>query len=348
MALWLVRAGRHGEHEARFLSENKIYLTSLGLKTDQSRIESRSALDQHLAQVYPDTAARRLQNNAAQIWAFSQRMSKGDWALIPSRVKPVFNVAEITGAYVFDPDEEDPYVHSRTVKWVGRDVPRPVFGRDLLYSLGAIATVSRIERNDAEARVRALQRSGWRPEAVAIGPVSTVYDETTDRSEGVDLEEMSRDRIGRLVFQRFKRHGMERLVSALLKAQGYVTHNSPLSAEKGVVLLAAPGPLGFGHPRICVQVKSTDGPVDHPTASQLLATMHSVQADQGLLISWGGFKSSVEREIAQNFFRVRLWGQADLISQLLEHYDRLDEDIRSVLPLKKIWTVATQEPEGCG
>ena len=27
MALWMVRAGRHGEHEARFLDESRVYLT---------------------------------------------------------------------------------------------------------------------------------------------------------------------------------------------------------------------------------------------------------------------------------------------------------------------------------
>lgn len=57
------------------------------------------------------------------------------------------------------------------------------------------------------------------------------------------------------------------------------------------------------------------------------------------------FKSSVEKETAQHFFRVRLWNQADLISQILEHYDRLDEEIRAELPLKRIWTVAAQEEE---
>jgi restriction system protein len=45
--------------------------------------------------------------------------------------------------------------------------------------------------------------------------------------------------------------------------------------------------------------------------------MHSVQADRGLLVSWCGFKSSVEKETARHFFRVRLWNQADLISQIL-------------------------------
>jgi restriction system protein len=342
MALWLVRAGKYGEHEARFLNENRIYLTWDGLRHDLSALPDRSALDTVLAATYPDAKVGTLRNNAGQIWAFSHRMRKGDWAAVPSKYKPVFNIAEITSDYAFDPKAEDPYFHSRAVKWIGRDVPRAAFGQDLLYSFGAIMTICQIERNDAERRIRAMKASGWRQEA--LGQISVPNAETSDSSEAVDLEQLARDQISRLIIQRFKGHGMERLVEAVLRAQGYTTYRSPIGADKGVDLLAASGALGFDHPRICVQVKS-GGPIDHPTLSQLLGTMHSVQADQGLLVSWGGFKQSVEKETAQHFFRVRLWNADDLISQILEHYDQLDEEIRAEIPLKRIWMVAAQEEE---
>ena len=126
----------------------------------------------------------------------------------------------------------------------------------------------------------------------------------------------------------------------MLQAQGYTTHVSPPGPDKGIDILAAPGPLGFGNPRICVQIKSGDTPLDRPTLDQLIGVMQNVQADQGLLISWGGFKSSVDKEKASQFFRVRLWDQDKLIEQLLTHYDEIDEELRAELPLKKIWTVA--------
>ena len=341
MALWMIRAGKHGEHEARFLTENRVYLTWDTLKADLSKLADRNALIALLGEVYPGVSPAWMRNNAGQIWAFSHRMSTGDWVAVPSKRKPVFNFGEITGGYAFDPKAEDPYYHSRTVRWVGNDVPRNAFGQDLLYSFGAVMTICQIERNDAEKRVRAMQANAWKPE-----PIKDIVEiPGSVGAATVDLELLARDQIARLIPQRFKGHGLERLVEAVLKAQGYTTHHSPVGADKGVDLLAAPGPLGFGHPRICVQVKSSDQPVDHPTLSQLLGTMHSVQADQGLLVSWGGFKSSVEKETAQHFFRVRLWDQNDLISQVLEHYDHLDEEIRAELPLKRIWTVAVQEEE---
>ena len=77
-------------------------------------------------------------------------------------------------------------------------------------------------------------------------------------------------------------------------------------------MLAAPGPLGFGNPRLCVQAKSGDTPVDLPTLQQLIGAMENVRAEQGLLVSWGGFKSSVDREAPSQFFRVRNFQQQDI------------------------------------
>ena len=81
------------------------------------------------------------------------------------------------------------------------------------------------------------------------------------------------------------------------------------------------------------------------TKTALAALIVEQSAEQGLLISWGGFKQSVERERATQFFRVRLWNRNDLIENLLAHYDALDEDLRSELPLKRIWTITNPGDE---
>jgi restriction system protein len=90
-------------------------------------------------------------------------------------------------------------------------------------------------------------------------------------------------------------------------------------------------------------VKSLESPVDSPTLNQLIGSMQNVNAQQGLLVSWGGFKSSVDKERAAQFFRVRLWDQDDLIDQIFEHYEKLPDDLRAELPLKRVWTVASAE-----
>ena len=73
--------------------------------------------------------------------------------------------------------------------------------------------------------------------------------------------------------------------------------------------------------------------------------MQNVNAEQGLLVSWSGFKSSIDREMASQFFRVRLWDQKSVIEELLQNYDNLDQDISTELPLKQMWTLNIQDDE---
>jgi len=104
-------------------------------------------------------------------------------------------------------------------------------------------------------------------------------------------------------------------------------------------------PLGFGAPRLCVEVKSESSPIDRPTVDKLLGAVSKFGADEGLFVSWSGFKSNVQKELAASFFKVRLWTQKELLEQLFAHYDHLDEDLKAELPLKRVWMVAAQEGE---
>lgn len=46
---------------------------------------------------------------------------------------------------------------------------------------------------------------------------------------------------------------------------------------------------------------------------------------------------------ATSFFGVRLWSQKELLETLFDHLADLDEDLKTELPLKQIWTVAVQD-----
>ena len=92
-------------------------------------------------------------------------------------------------------------------------------------------------------------------------------------------------------------------------------------------------------------MKSESGPIDRPTVDKLLGAVTKFGADEGLFVSWSGFKSNVQKELAASFFRMRLWTQKELLEQLFAHYDHLDEDLKAELPLKRIWMVAAQQDE---
>lgn len=343
MALWLVRAGPHGEYEQKFLEENRIYLTWHRLTADLGAIQAPEQLVELLEKTYPDAGPGRIRNNRGQIWAFAHKMKVGDWVVLPSKHKPAIHIGEIVSGYDHNPGAVDPYYHHHGVKWLATDIPRSNFDQDILYSFGAFLTICEIKRNDAENRVRAMESNGWKSTINKSPDVPANQDD--EETAITDLEQIARDQIAHLIQAKFMGHGLARLVDAILRAQGYVTHLSPKGPDKGIDILAAPGPMGFGEPKICVQVKSGDSPLDRPTLDQLIGAMQNVQAQSGLLVSWGGFKSSVDKEKATQFFRVRLWDSDGLIDQVLSHYDSLDGDIRAELPLKRVWLPALADGE---
>ena len=311
-------------------------------RTISARLKSRGQLRALLEKVYADAPKGRITNNLGQIWAFSHGIASGDWIILPSKQKPAIHVAELKGDYTFDPEGDDPFFHYRGVEWFALDVPRTNFDQDLLYSFGAFMTICQVSRNAAEKRVRTMAKNEWKSSSpTPLGSWKNAQEEATEGTVVMDdLAQAARDQLAKLIVARFQGHGMARLVDAVLRARGYTTYLSPEGPDKGIDILAAPEPMGFGEPRVCVQVKSGDSALDRPTLDQLIGVMQNVQASHGLLVSWGGFKSSVDKEEATQFFRVRLWDQGDLIDEVLTHYDELDEEIRTELPLKRIWIVA--------
>mgnify|MGYP001144069035 CR=1 FL=1 len=135
-----------------------------------------------------------------------------------------------------------------------------------------------------------------------------------------DLEEAAHDQLAALIASRFKGHNLTRLVEGILKAEGYTTYRSPDGPDGGVDILAGAGPLGFGSPRLCVEVKSEPTPIDRPSVDKLLGAVSKFGAHEGLFVALGGFKANVQSELAASFFKVRLWNQEELLQALLANY----------------------------
>jgi len=347
MAVWLIRAGSHGEYELKFIQENRVYVTWDDLDVSLGKLTDRAELTAAMTQRYPDTKPKGVANWVSQVWPFAHEMNESDLVVLPLKTQRAIQIGEITGGYHFEPDGPNPFFHWRPVKWIGEAVPRANFGKDLLNTFGAFMTICRVQRNNAEARIAAMRANDWKPESVAAvtKPPAVKTDESVSGAEDTDLEEAAHDQIAQLISARFKGHGLTRLVDGILKAQGYITYLSPEGADGGADILAGAGPLGFGAPRLCVEVKSENSPIDRPTVDKLLGAVTKFGAEEGLFVSWSGFKTNVQKELAPSFFRVRLWTQKELLEALFAHYDRLDDDLKAELPLKRIWTVAAQDEE---
>jgi restriction system protein len=71
--------------------------------------------------------------------------------------------------------------------------------------------------------------------------------------------------------------------------------------------------------------------------------MKDFGAEQGLLVSWGGFKRSVLSEARRAFFEIRLWDAGNLVEEVQQHYDQFPEGLKAELPLKRIWTLVQED-----
>lgn len=275
-------------------------------------------------------------NWASQVWPFAHEMKKGEIVVLPSKIKPVIHFDKITGDYVFLPNNGNPYYHARRVERVACDIPRANFDQDILYSFGAFMTICRIKQEERIKAVIQAHNQGKKAQQV-------IPQEPQDDEEARDIENEALSVITNLMIQKTKGHGLAKIVDAILRAKGFTTYVSPAGPDKGVDILASAGTLGFGSPKICVQVKSSDAPVDRIVLDQLGGVMKNFGAEYGLLVSWSGFKSSVINETAKQFFEIQLWTHKEIIQEFLRYYDQMDAEIKELIPLKKIWVVNTDD-----
>lgn len=351
MELWLIRAGANGEFEQRFWDEKRVYLTWDSLAENLANFPDRQAIQEHLEVVFPDEKSNRLKNHSSQIWPFVGKMKVGDWFVLPSKTQPVVHVGKITSDFQYSPEAPERFRYWRSVEWIATEVPRSHFGQDLLYSFGAFMTICRIHRNNALKRIQVMASNNWSAETLSdvlnlkstrISSEDDNDEVSDDATENLDLVDIARQQVIRAIESNFKGHDLTKLVSAILKAQGYTLWQSPAGADGGADILAANGAMGFGSQTICVEVKSESNPIDRPTVDKLLGAMSKFNADHGLFVAWGGFKNTVQKELATSFFRLRLWSQDDLLNELFAVYDKLDDDIKVKLPLKRTWIVVPE------
>jgi restriction system protein len=330
MSLWLVRAGRHGEQEQGAL-DNNVVTIGWNEFNDLSKIKSREELTQLYLKLNPGSKKMKAANEVGQIWRFIQEIQKGDLVALPLKMQSGISIGKVESDYQYK--EITPNIkHIRYVKWI-KTIPRSAFDQDILYSLGAFMTVCQIERNEAENRVKQLLKE----------EIPSVEEGALEGEEIIDVEEYAKDQIIKYIDKKFKGHNLARLVNAILEVQGYKTTVSPPGPDGGVDILASGGTLGFDNPKICVQVKSSSAPVDVKILRDLKGTMRDVKAEQGLLISWSGFKDTVIKGAKNDFFFIRLWDQGDLLNEIFRCYDRFDDELKAELPLKRMWGLIIEE-----
>ncbi|WP_339744174.1 restriction endonuclease [uncultured Maricaulis sp.] len=342
--VWMIRLGKYGENEPRALQDGKL-ATGWDLSRELETCSSREEILAYLEPCYPSQKQGTIQNWAVQINQLKHQVEPNDLVVLPLKTSGEIAIGRVKGGFMMV-DGKHP---GREVIWLVTDLPRQAVKQDLLYSLGASQTICRISRNNAADRFAELARSRRDPGPSLARHMPTMN--KGDAAEGedaevdvqLDLAEIARQQIEEHISANFAGHEFTHLIAAILEAQGYRTEVTLPGADRGIDIVAGKGALGFDSPRLVVQVKSGDIVGDQPTLQSLIGSVQDAHADQGLLVCWSGFKSTVRSRINELYFRIRLWGREEVLDELFDVFDDLSDEMKAKLRLQRMWAVVPEE-----
>jgi len=130
------------------------------------------------------------------------------------------------------------------------------------------------------------------------------------------------------------------MVGALLRGMGYHTpFIAPRGKDGGVDIIAYRDPFGVQPPRMKVQIKhreSTKATVQE--INQLIGVLN--QEDVGLFVSTGGFTPDASSAMRSSHKHIEKVDLDSFIDLWVEHYDKLSEEDKNLIPLRRIHFLA--------
>lgn len=133
------------------------------------------------------------------------------------------------------------------------------------------------------------------------------------------------------------------LVAALLKAMGYYIQSvAPKGKDGGVDIVAYVDPLGAQTPRIKVQVKHRpDAVIGAPDVRSLLGVLRA--GDIALFVTSGTYSPDAKTTAANSREFIRLIDGDEFIEMWQNYYDKMSDDDKNMLPLKRIAFLGNNE-----
>lgn len=271
---------------------------------------------------------------------------------MPLKTTKQIALGHVTSGYEYRADEpEADKRHVVRVDWQRTDLPRAAVKQDLLFTLGSAMSIFAPSKNNAAIRLQHLLGQGTdpgnarligiSPKAAASGPAgdTTAQADVDEPELAADIEQVALDQITARVAEEFAGHGLATLITAILTAEGFQCQQAPPGPDGGIDITAGRGPLGLDSPRLLAQVKS-GAQIGSPIVTQLHGVMTTHGAEQGLLVAWGGLSKPAREALKNQHLRVRVWEAADVVDAVLCTYDRLPEEVRAQLPLRRVWMLS--------
>lgn len=176
-------------------------------------------------------------------------------------------------------------------------------------------------------------------------PEEEPNDETAEKDNATNLdllESDAREGIRQFIITKSP-YEFQDMVAALLRAMSYHTpFVAPKGKDGGIDIIAYVDPLGAKTPRIKVQVKHK--PDTAIGASDIRALLGVLRAgDIALFVTSGTFSPDARRETTSSREFIRLIDGNDFIDMWQEYYDKMSDDDKNMLPLKRIAFLGNNE-----
>ena len=322
--MWMVRAGEGAFLIDEFKTKN---IVAIGWNDtgDLSDVSSPDKIKELYKKSYADEKDGKVNSSSGQISRFRFDLNKGDYATTYRPESRSYLVGEIISDYEFDKKLCE-YNHIHKVKWLG-EVSRDKLSTSAKNSLGAISTLFKVSDEAKTEMLRILEGGAQIPQnnEQEKAELATVKEDTVSRAL-----EFIKDKIIALDWEE-----MQELVAGLLRAMGYKTMVSPKGSDRGRDIQASPDGLGLEEPRIVVEVKHRSGQMGSKEVRSFITGVG--HGSKGLYVSTGGFSKEAKYEADRSTTPMTLIDIDLLVSLLVQYYDNLDSDTRSLIPLIKIY-----------
>lgn len=319
---WVVRAGDHNELISTYLDNG---IASIGWPAlgDPTRFTTKEEMILCANEKYDERKPSTRLSQMSQLWRFMHEIEIGDTILSYSKEKREYIIGTVTKSHFYNVNVGNfNYPNHISVDWRAQTISRDQLTSSSKNTLGSTLTIFRAD-SVANDFLKLLNE-----------PETTLPDTPPDDS--IDLLEELEGKAKSMISDKIDSLDpweIQEVIGGLLQAMNYNVRVSPKGPDGGVGVLAFKDAFGFEKPIIKVQVKHRKSTAGSPEIQQLLGA--NPRVGNSLFVSTGGFSNQALAVAKQEV--VKTIDLDELVELIIQWYDKMPNETRALLPLKKIY-----------